>query len=264
MITALVVSLAAALAATSALAGPQVGRCVSQPGTGKYKNSGCTQKAGAKPEEKSFEFLKNAIHKGFTLAGGVESFEGERGEQVFCAHESGSGEYLESGSTPSTKQVHHVVGTLTECELENKVGGSNAICNSPGQTAGTIVTASLAGKMNYWVQEGLKLFGQELHPEAKNAAYTSIECSGGQRFAFAPGHCVIAVLGPANLMEQYFEWTFETKREVGGEVIQLPESFANSPHICHLEWSVNGEPMEEVVHRGGDTIKNEEALEIKG
>jgi hypothetical protein len=264
VITALVAALLVGAYAASALAAPQVGRCVSQPGTGKYENSTCTKKAGSKPEEKAFEFLKNPILKGFTLLGGTESFLGEGGEQVFCAHESGSGEYLESGATPSTKQVHHVVLTMIECELENRSGGTNAICQTPGQSAGTIVTTSLSGKMGDWEPEAsVRNFGQELHPESGRSRYTNIECSGGQRFEFATGHCVITVLGPENLMAQFWGWTFET-RNLPPPSIQIPEHFVNSSHICHLEWSVNGGSLEEVVRHGGDTVKNEEALEIKG
>jgi hypothetical protein len=264
---ALVVALFASIGAASALAGPQVGRCVSQPGTGKYKDANCTMKAGSKPEEKSFEFLKNAVHKGFTLAGGVSSFIGvTSGEQVFCGNESGSGEYLESGSIPSTKQVHHVESTLTGCELENRHGGPDAICETPGQGSGTIVLATLAGKMGVWLEESLPLFGQELHPESKKAAYTTIECpSAGMTFAFAAGRCVITVLNPKNLMDQIFGWNYEQQVGPGpGEQSQVPEHFVNSSHVCHLEWSINGGPLEKVIRHGGDTVKNEEELEIKG
>jgi hypothetical protein len=263
IIVALAVALVASIATASAVAGPQVGRCVSQPGTGKYKDANCTKKAGSNAEEKSFEFLKNAVNKGFTLAGGLTIFEGQTGKQVFCVHEAGSGEYLESGSTPSTKQVDHVVETFTECEF----GGAPASCNTPGQAAGTIVTSSLAGKMGYWEEEQLRHFGQELHPESKKAIYTSIECpAAGHRFEFAVGTCVIAVLGPENLMDQFFGWTYETKliQVPAPGVIQIPEHFRGSSHICHLAWSIDGGAFEEVVRKGGVTVKNEEELEIKG
>jgi hypothetical protein len=42
----------AGIGASSAVALPELGRCVSQAGAGKYKNASCTEKAGSKTGEK--------------------------------------------------------------------------------------------------------------------------------------------------------------------------------------------------------------------
>src|SRR5690348_6246513 len=85
-----------------------------------------------------------------------------------------SGEYLESGRTPSTKQVRRVASRFTECELSF----DHSPCQSAGQPSGTIVTGLLAGKMGCFEAFEQIAVGQELHAESAKARFASFSCSG--------------------------------------------------------------------------------------
>jgi hypothetical protein len=252
---------AAALGASSAVALPEVGRCVAQSGTGKYKNANCTEKAGSKTFEKQFEFVKNAIAKKFTSAGGESVLETTSGSKFVCKTESASGEYRESGSPPRTREVHGVLITFTRCETPDF-----AQCNSKGGAAGEFTTAKLSGKLGYISGKGTKapVVGQELHPEVSKGVFLAFECLGGaihvevRQGSGKGGDCIIARVANSDEMSSSFEETYSASKGV-----QSPQHFEGSSHICNLESNTNGGAFERSTLAFGTTITNEEALEIK-
>src|ERR1700694_5205198 len=79
-----------AIGAASASALPEVGRCVAKAGTGKFKDAGCTVKAGKLTSEKNFEWLKGAASEAesstkFTSSGGEGILETAIGTKIKCA-----------------------------------------------------------------------------------------------------------------------------------------------------------------------------------
>jgi hypothetical protein len=264
-----------ALGASSATA-LEIGRCVASPGTGKYKTSACTTKAGSEASEKAFEFSKNALLKQFKMAGGVwllgtanEKEEPSAPLEWFaaCSHQSGTGEYRETGSVPSTKQVQHVHETWTECEVtaQHTSVSPGTPCQSTGQPSGTIVSGSLAGKLGYIkkVKGEPPVVGLELHPEAAKSNLISFECGSRAvqvRDGGAGGHgCVIAQFSTPNEMSMFFYLTYSA-RILFEPYEQVPHAFQGSTHTCVLESNMP-DPFLVV---GGSTITNEEPLEIKG
>jgi hypothetical protein len=252
----------------------EVGRCVASPETGKYKTAHCTTKAGTKPEEKAFEFQKNAIQKKFTMAGGTWLIGTNREAAnkplewlVGCAHQAGMGEYHETGSTPATKGVWHVSESWSECEVtaQHAAPPPGTKCQSAGQPSGTIISGSLSGKLGYISKPKGEppTVGLELHPEKKGANFLSFEC-GGELVAQAReggsgGHgCVIGQFSTPNEMSFFFFLNYSA-RIVIEPAEQIPHVFLGSTHTCVLESNLP-EPFLIV---GGSTITNEEALDIK-
>jgi len=130
-----------AFTAGSASALPEIGRCVAKAG-GKYSEANCnTKKTGG-----GFEFVKNAVKKKFTSAAlpGKIQLEGASGTAITCTSQSATGEYLEKGATPATKEVHLVVATFNGCEIPL----FKAKCQNTA-TEGEIVTTKLKGAMLY-------------------------------------------------------------------------------------------------------------------
>jgi hypothetical protein len=247
-----------AFATSSAFAKPEIGRCVTKAG-GKYKNSNCTEKGTGG----TFEFVKNAVKKGFTSAGGEGVLETAAGTKVICTAQSAKGEYLEKGTTPSTKEVHHVVATFTGCTLP-LIG---APCNTAGKGSGVIVTNELEGKMGYISGKGTKTpsVGQELKPAktAPGKLFATFECGGGAvkievgQGTGKGGDCIIAPVGPANTMSLH---ATETYGGSGG--VQSPQHFEGSAKVCNLESRANGGAWERATQALVTEITNQEALEI--
>jgi hypothetical protein len=249
----------------------EVGRCVASPGTGKYKDAACTKRAGAKESEKAFEFDKNALQRHFTMAGGVALLGTAKAVKqplewlVGCGHSTGVGEYHETGAVPSTKQVAHVTVTWTECELEAQSTSEpfGTKCASSGQAAGTIVSGSLSGALGYIKKEaGHPTVGLELHAEVKKGAFVSFACGSVsatvKEAALGAHSCVIGTLAPPDGMEAAFFLNTSVRFfEETGE--QIPVAFAGSKHTCTLESNLPT-PFLALL---GDTITNEEPLEIK-
>jgi hypothetical protein len=268
-------ALALATVGANSASALEIGRCVASPGTGKYKTATCTTKAGANASEKEFEFLKNAVNKKFKMAGGVSSFglahdSANRPEWlVACSHESGTGEYHETGSTPATKSVWHVNESWTECEVTAQHASApfGEKCQSAGQSPGTVVSGTLAGKLGYIekVTGKPRIVGLELHPEAKGASFMSFECGAGLNVQVkeggSGGHgCVIGQLSTPNEMSSFFFLNYSAKfAEEAQASEQVPHVFQGSSHTCTLE-STLPDPF---LFLGGSTFTNEEALEIK-
>ncbi len=157
--------------ASSAIALPEVGRCVAQEG-GKYANSDCSEKRSGG----GFEFVKNPIKKGFTEAvqPGKIQLEGAGGVATTCGGQSATGEYLEKGTVPATKEVHHVVVTFTNCEIPL----FNAKCQNT-ETEGEIVSTKWKGSFEYisgQKTEGV-VVGLALTPEVKKKRIHDLQMS---------------------------------------------------------------------------------------
>ena len=263
-----------AFAASSALALPEVGRCVAQPGTGKYKNSNCTEKAGAKVEEKQFEFKKGAksetegVH--FTSAGGEGTLETESGTKITCKTQSATGKFDEDSGV--IKEVESVVATFKECEIPLL----SASCKTVGAAEGEITTHKLKGPLGYISGEKTKtpVVGQELTPEKAKDKFAEFECAGGAvkvvvkgkegKFVnegkeVTGGDCIIAPVTNANEMTITVN---ETYSGAGGK--QSPQKFQPlTGKFCNLESNTNGGPFEAATQALTSTVTGEEALEVK-
>ena len=251
-----------AISAGSASALPEVGRCVAKAGTGKYKNSNCTEKAGKLVSEKAFEWVKNPIKKGFKASGGVSILEGASGTQIECKTNASSGEYL---STTSTKEVHKVVARFNECGVP-AFGGTE--CKTKGDAAGEINTTSLKGKMAYTSGKGTKspVVNQALVPELKKHGFTQFECPALGIVVYVgegleKGHeTILANVGHVNEMSLTNTQNFE-----GSKGVQNPQHVEGSIVIDNLESSLAGPKgtFERSDQSQFVTIENEEELEIK-
>ncbi len=244
-----------AFAVSSASALPEVGRCVAK-AAGKYTDSNCTVKAVK--GNGTHEWLKSAVKTGFTSAGGVGVLEGA--SNVECKTQTAVGKYDADGSTPSIKAVEDVVSTFHGCAIPT----FGIECNSAGQAAGVIVTAKLAGNINYISGEKTKtpVVGQELTPEVKNGAFATFECGAGAVKIItkaAKTNCIIAPVTPPNVSALTVEQNYKS---TGSK--QEPQSFQKTPtKICQLESTVNGGAPEKSGQKLITTVTNEEALEIK-
>ena len=252
----------AGIGAGEAAALPEVGRCVAQPGTGKYKDANCDEKAGKLTAEKAFEFKKSAVHKAFTGAGGEAVFETASGSKVVCQAESAAGEYHEI--LGAIKGVQKLLIRFTNCATP-ALGIS---CASRGAQAGEFVTSSLKGTLGYISGKKTKapVVGLLLKPEKAKGPFLEFECNGGAitvRIGVRPStpngnDCVIGSLSPANMMSTTFDEAFSG---FGGN--QTPQSFEGATTVCNLEASANGGAFERTTLVFASTIANAEALEIK-
>jgi hypothetical protein len=258
---AVVVLVLCALAA-SASALPEIGRCVAQAGTGRYKNANCTEKAGKLPAEKAFEFKKGAVNRAFTASGGEAVIETASGTKVVCIAESARGEYREV--LGAIKGVQKVVMRFTGCEVP--IGGE---CRTKGAEFGEFVTSTLKGSLGYISGEKTKtpVVGQQLRPEKAKGPFLEFECLGGSVkvktgvSSKTPNgnDCTIGSLSPANVMTATFSEAFSESKGV-----QNPQSFQATPtKICNLESSANGGTFERAALEFNSMTANEEAIEIK-
>jgi hypothetical protein len=251
-------ALGLSLSAAASAALPEVGRCVSKPATGKYKDAGCTEKAGTKASERHFEFLKGAEHVGFTGIGGALTVETEAGSKVECAAHSAAGKYdLDAGVI---KEVANVVIKAGGCGLPNF-----QTCNTPGSAEGQIVTKQLMGPLGFISGKGTKspVVGLELTAESAGGAFLEVECGPAAKMvvkqgAKKGGNCAIAPITPVNVPSTTAELTY-----FGSTGTQVPQHFEGSTKICNLESAVNGGPAERTILAFGSTLTSEEALEIK-
>lgn len=248
-----------AITAGSAFALPEYGRCVEKAGTGKYKDSNCTQKAGSKAEEKKYEFVKTIEKKGFTSLGttpGVLQTVG--GSEVRCTGETANGEYV---VTTSTKAVKNVVVKFTGCELPLL----GVKCNTSGAGTGEITTNTLEGKLAY-ISKTSKTVEQELKPAktAPGKLFVKFECGGGAvvievgQGTGKGGDCIYGPITPTNTMQ-----TSATQTYSGSAGVQNPNKLEGSTKTCNLESRANGGAWERATQSITTTITGEEAAEIK-
>ncbi|HEX4187279.1 MAG TPA: hypothetical protein VHY83_05215 [Solirubrobacteraceae bacterium] len=254
------------VAAGAAWGLPEVGRCVVQPGTGRYKDSNCTEKARA--GQGQFEFKRNAVKRLFSASGGESDWETASGTHLDCKAVSETGEFLETGATPSTKGVRHVMLSFTGCE----VLAMESPCESPGAAPGEIKMRPLTGPLGY--VSGAKtpspVVGVVLAPEQRKGLFAEFSCLGGavrntirgtqgEVEGRKGGNCVIGSVAPANVMSAGFTESYAGK---GGQ--QEPQHLEPATaKFCNLETNANGGAYEQFRWSGTLTLAGEEALEIK-
>ena len=256
-----------ALTAGGASALPEVGRCVSSSGSGRYRDSNCTHHAGKPASEKNFEWEKGAGGAGraFTAAGEGEAELESSGLLLSCGLRSpqttATGEYREASG--AIKEVTNVVLRLRGCEVPLL----DQPCVTKGASGEEIVTSALRGKLGYISGKGTQapVVGLELTPMAGKKGLVAVCEVFGATFeigqgAGAGGDRIIATVANANAMSATFGLTF-AKKEVG---VQSPGSFEGLFKIANLEWRASAEkPFERMTWSLQTTISSEQALEIK-
>jgi hypothetical protein len=247
----------AAVAATTAAALPEIGRCVAQPGTGKYKDANCTLKAKTLASEKQFEFKKGAEKVGLTSVGGEGVLETEAGTKVVCKTESATAKLDQDSGV--IKEVENVVARFNTCAIP----ALGIACQSKGAGLEEIVTSSLKGPMGY-IKKSPASVGQELTPEKAKGAFAEFECGAGAAKVVVKegthgGHnCVIAPVAPINVMSTSAEEIYSA----ASPGHQNPENFEGKTE-CNLESALNGGAAERATQSLTATVTSEEALEIK-
>ncbi|HEX4186473.1 MAG TPA: hypothetical protein VHY83_01125 [Solirubrobacteraceae bacterium] len=272
------ICLVAALALAAVVAGtasalPEIGRCVAQAGTGKYKDSNCTEKAKTLASEKQFEFKKGPEpgKTGLKSAGGEGVLETVSGTRIVCTTQSATAK-LKRLSTGVTKEVESVIAKFEGCGIP----AIGAICKSKGEPEGTISTFSLKGPIGYISGEKTKTpaVGQELTPTKAKGLFAEFECLGGGlvvkvkgKEGAAPegrvgGNCIIAPVTPPNVMS-----TTATQEYEGSGGAQKPQHFQDKgttkSKFCNLESNTNGGAFEAATQALTTVVTSEEALEIK-
>jgi hypothetical protein len=258
-----------AIGAGSASALPEIGRCVAKAGTGKYKDAACTKKAGAKAEEKQFEFVKGPeVGKtGFTSAGGEGVLETVSGTKIICTTQSATGKYKRL-STGVTKEVEGVIAKFEGCGIP----AIGAKCKTKGEAEGVISTLSLKGPLGYISGEKTTspVVGQLLTPTKAKGLFAEFECLGGGIVVKVKGkegavegktggNCIIAPVKNANEMSLTATQVYEGS---GGK--QNPQHFQlSTSKYCNLESNTNGGAFEAATQALTTVVTNEEALEIK-
>jgi hypothetical protein len=252
-----------AIASGSAMALPEVGRCVAQPGTGKYRNSNCTEKARALASEKSFEWSRGAGTGGrsFTTQGGEATLEGAKGTKLACKSESSSGEYREVNG--AIKEVTNVTIEFHECMIPLVDVG----CTNAGAAEHSFRTNPLKGRLGYISGKGTKtpVVGQELTPMVKKGKVAVCEVeSFAEKLEIGEaegkgGDRIISTINEVDVMS-----TTSRQRFAAGETgVQAPDSFEGLFKIANLEWRVGAEPFERMTWSFETEQTNAQPLEIK-
>jgi hypothetical protein len=197
----------AAVAATSASALPEWGKCVAKAG-GKYTNSNCTTKG----KGGTFEYLKASQVSAKRVA------EGKSANIPFSGKNVGSGGVLRTGGLICETETQvfyeqqtrqHCIeqggkptysgeeGISVECEAENNTGeaeGKNKVanihvtftgctvfgsapCSSAGAAEGEIKVNPLKGALGY-LNKSTKEVGVMLEPAVKKAHFADFNCGG--------------------------------------------------------------------------------------
>ncbi len=251
-----------AIGAGSASALPEIGRCVAKAG-GKYSDANCNVKASKGGG--TTEFVKGAVKKSFTTAGGEGKLEGATGTEIKCTTQSATGEYLEK--TGAIKEVTNVQAKFNGCTLPL----FGAPCQTKGAAAGEILTTKLKGKLSY--TSGKKTpavkVNQGLSPIVKKKGFTEFECPAVGVVVYVgegpeKGHeTILANVGPVNTMSTTATQTYAKGAKAGEQEPKFVEGKATV--IDNLESSLSGpkgtfERSDQVLET---VITNEEALEIK-
>jgi hypothetical protein len=255
----------AAVGAGTASALPEVGRCVAQAGTGKYKDANCTLKAGKLTSEKAFEFEKGAEKVNFTSAGGEGVLETVSGTKITCKTQSATGKF--DNDSGVIKEVESVLAKFEGCAIP----ALETPCQS-GSEIGKISTFLLKGPLGYISGEKTKtpVVGQLLTPEKAKGFFAEFKCleggitvkvkgKEGSVEGKTGGNCIIAPVEPPNTMSTTAKQVYKGS---GGK--QEPQHFQlSTSKFCNLESNTNGGSFEAATQALTTTITSEEALEIK-
>ncbi len=257
----------AAFAASSASALPEVAICVAKAG-GKYKESNCNAKAGTKAEEKKFELSKVLTKTGFTGSSPEAFLETESGTKITCSGSTATGkwDYDEAGSPPKptpTKEVETVFATFTGCSL----GVAKKPCETAGSPTGEIKTLELLGPLGE-LSKTKHEAGAELKPKVAKGKFAEFECEGFGKVLVGEGtgklgDCIIATItSKANeMLEEGTELYTGVKGPEGQE--QTPQHFEGKTTHCNLESKIGEGGWERSVQNQSETLKFEEAAEIR-
>jgi hypothetical protein len=277
----------AGLAASSALALPEIGRCLPA-ASGFYTTSVCGKKLPEKTG--TFEWHKGAnLKPKFTATSGVATLEGESGTKIVCKKSTATGKYDEDGTTHLTKGSESVVAIFTECEDP----GIGKICHSAGQGEGVIKTEILEGELRYLKKATTTtkaVVVQELHPVAvegkfQNKPFAIFECglptAGGVKVTVENNHagscgavecggtkgggnCILSTLSEVNVMSTVVKDIYK-----GKSAKQEPQQFLGQsskvPAICNLETEFAGPPApyERSTQTETAEVLSEETVEVK-
>jgi hypothetical protein len=258
------------IGASTASALPEIGRCVAQAGTGKFKDANCTLKAGKLVSEKAFEFKKGAKSEtegvNFTSAGGEGVLETVSGTKIVCKTQSATGKYDQDSGV--IKEVESVIATFKECSLPIL----GVTCQNKGGTPAEIKTFLLKGPLGYISGEKTTkpVVGQQLTPEKAKGLFAEFECGGGAVVVKVKGkegavegktggNCIIAPVENANEMSTTAKQIYK-----GEKGKQEPQHFQlSTSKFCNLESNSNGGAFEAATQALTTVVTNEEALEIK-
>lgn len=263
-----------AIAASSALATPEIGRCEAvTPGTGKYLNAQCSKK---KSEATSnWEWRKGAAggKNKFTSVSGSAFLEGESGSVIKCEKSTASGKYDEDGTAHTVKGVETVFAHFEECKAVSLAEA----CSNEG--ADKINTEELEGNLGDLKETGGEIAGQELKPGVKaklgvsgHKMFAKFTCAGfivevtegaeAEGGTHGGGNCLIGELKTINTMAV----SGNTEWATTAPGVQKWQHFTNNkPPLCNLEsvLRVPGGKPERSTQNEVATTTGEEALEVK-
>lgn len=265
------------VAASSALASPEIGRCEKvAPNAGHYKTANCSKKSSELVGE--FEWRKGTAggKNNFNWKSGTVFLETQSGSTLTCEHLSAAGKYDEDGLTRVTRAVESLRILFEHCNNGNALGEQ---CHNRGTTE--IETEELEGNFGDLQETGSEIGGLELHPgrnarvantSLKKKLFAEFECAGfivemtefaeSEGGTHGGGDCVIGELKKVNEMSLATEFEWATK-EPG---VQEWQHFLNlKPPFCNLEsvLRVPGGKPERATLSGLPKITNEEPLEVK-
>ena len=256
----------AAFAASSASALPEVERCIEKV---EVKSNTRTRTATSKPSKATghTNSRKNIPHSGFTGTSGTSFLETESGTKITCSSSSATGEWdADFGSTgkPSPiKESENVVATFKGCSL----GVAKKNCQTAGDPTGEIVTNTLLGPLGY-LSKAKKEVGAELKPMVKKGTFATFECEGFGKILVGEGtgklgDCIIAAVTSKTDEETTSGTELYTgiKGPEGQE--QTPQHFEGKTTHCNLESKIGEGGWERSVQNQEETLKFEEAGEIR-
>jgi hypothetical protein len=289
----------ASVAATSASALPEFGKCQAKAG-GKYTDSNCTKK-GTLKNPGNFEWVKatSLPNKSFSGAGGAgiltiadrtcsgkEEFSERTAECEAHGVEAGAAPQVECeketaiGEVTGTKEVTNVVVKFQGCKILGSLPCSNTAVE------GQIQVNVLKGKLGY-INKAKKEVGISLTPKATKGEFAKFDCGGifgtvvgpdpkvkGESAPVYPGlkgggNAIISPIEPVNTMTTKYTQTYTVNEaaenipnKFEGGPLQVLEAYIflpEHPKVSSL-WSKAGESITNV-----NTLEPEgEEGEIKG
>jgi hypothetical protein len=263
VLAALVASLA--FVGTAGAAIPELGRCVSAPGTGKYTANSCLV-LSKKESTNLFEFEPGAVKNGYTTKGAAATLEGETSKsKISCKASVGSGTY--SGTKESKVEKLEFTGcenkaAKVKCQTEAAEGNA---------TEGKINNYPLNGILGKTklTKAGVLLTGTVPNPFpfGTTPLLAHFECggklSGKGANIFVEGS-IIGEVTATDKMSLTAKNKFAKNLTTGKQAITNFEGEAEGSHeltsVVFLSETPEIEHSNEVTTT---TVTNEEALEIK-
>ena len=272
----------AAFTAGGASALPEYGTCVLKEGTGKYKDTNCTEKALSteKGIKTKYEFKKEIPGKGGNAKEPLNKFTGEGGAIAIGESNIDPGAKLEceqskiagailvkfsptTGKQLASKEVTNVTEAFTGCTL---LGGQ---CGNTG--AGEVVSAKLKGPLGYIAGKGTKTpeVGLDIKPITAKAPSFEFDCAGTGHWKVGEGtgkggDCTIGVVQHVN--EESLTSTLTLKGIHPGtelEYEQIPQHFEGKTTHCEPEVKLGEGGWFDTTQNWESTLTYEVPLEIK-